>query len=313
MANTENAAATTAETAPSTSGDAGVAGYAGDAGVGGDADTHGSTSGEAERSDWDGQVSKLDGLDWYKSLEDMPRTDVKNGITAIAKGFQSSYTKKTQELASKRREVDARLQKAQEKEARALELLYGSEDPFKDAEAESDRLQTEHRKILDGLTADYENKLQEAERAREAAIFAVSKERDDAKARVSEYEKAAADAASAAEEAEKAAIKTKIEEVFQKLIERAPDIESNDDAFDEFAQLYTVYQDFDKALARTRVGYPALKAGASDVPAGLDLMSTTSAADIQNPSNQDEDFHTVFARERRKAQNEENARLRGGM
>lgn len=264
--------------------------------VAADSPATGAAAADTGLGEWSGQVDTLDKEEWYTKLDEPVRTAIKGGVSKVARSLQGDYTKKTQDLAKQRAEAEVSLRAAAEKEARALRLLYGEEDPFKDSESRTAALTAEHKKIVDGLLADFEKKLAEAERAKAAAVDAVTKDRDNAAAKVAAYERAAG-------EAEKAAVKARTEETYKKLVETAPDIDAKDEAFDEFVRLLSVYDDFDKAVKLTRVSFP-LPEKAKEPPAGVALMNLGGSANVENTASEPENFFSLFENERRKAQSE---------
>ena len=257
------------------------------------ADTEVATEAQA----WSGRVEELDKAEWYTKLDEGVRGNLKAGVGTVLKSLQGDYTRKSQELSAARKTLEAEQARVKDSERRAMRLLYGDEDPVKVKDEEIANIKGDHKKVIDGLVAEYEDKLTAAAKAHEEAVAAVNTNAKNAEAKVTEYEKKLTEAKTAAQDAEAAEISTWLEE-------SAPDVSNSPEAFAEFVNLLGAYGEAEKALKLTRALYPEPKKAESP-PDSVDLMNLKGGTETAPAKLGDnESFQSIFERMRREAQEE---------
>lgn len=186
-------------------------------------------------SGWAGELATLDKEEWYTKLDEPTRTTLRTGYESRLKNIEKGYTAKVTAENATRKELEARVAKA-ERNAKLYEVLgAGEPDP---------RL-TEYEQKL----ADAESKLAE----HEAKYGEVSTERDSYKTRWEEHE--------AKEQEQQAAA----------IYEKHKDIMSDDTAFAKFHKLLSADMDAEEAAQIVHALYPDL--GDKKVPRDVSLMS----------------------------------------
>ena len=141
------------------------------------------------------------------------------------------------------REAEIRAQ-----EQRVVRWLHGEGDPLEESRQEISRLKTQQEAAIGALRAEYEQALQNIQDANAGELREAVKSRDEALAKMQEFEQQRA-------AAEEAALETQVDEIEQWLEKEAPDVMGNDDAFYTWCVLCTGGVDPEDAVSMVRAKY----------------------------------------------------------
>ena len=198
--------------------------------------------------EWNGEVESMQSADWFSSLDEPVRQGLLNGIQQKYQNWEKGYSTKFQEMAQTRKSFADREAEIRAQEQRVVRWLHGEGDPLEESRQEISRLKTQQEAAIGALRAEYEQALQNIQDANAGELREAVKSRDEALAKMQEFEQQRA-------AAEEAALETQVDEIEQWLEKEAPDIMGNDDAFYTWCVLCTGGVDPEDAVSMVRAKY----------------------------------------------------------
>lgn len=198
--------------------------------------------------EWNGEVESMQSADWFSSLDEPVRQGLLNGIQQKYQNWEKGYSTKFQEMAQTRKSFADREAEIRAQEQRVVRWLHGEGDPLEESRQEISRLKTQQEAAIGALRAEYEQALQNIQDANAGELREAVKSRDEALAKMQEFEQQRA-------AAEEAALETQVDEIEQWLEKEAPDVMGNDDAFYTWCVLCTGGVDPEDAVSMVRAKY----------------------------------------------------------
>ena len=198
--------------------------------------------------EWNGEVESMQSADWFSSLDEPVRQGLLNGIQQKYQNWEKGYSTKFQEMAQTRKSFADREAEIRAQEQRVVRWLHGEGDPLEESRQEISRLKTQQEAAIGALRAEYEQALQNIQDANAGELRDAVKSRDEALAKMQEFEQQRA-------AAEEAALETQVDEIEQWLEKEAPDVMGNDDAFYTWCVLCTGGVDPEDAVSMVRAKY----------------------------------------------------------
>ena len=198
--------------------------------------------------EWNGEVESMQSADWFSSLDEPVRQGLLNGIQQKYQNWEKGYSTKFQEMAQTRKSFADREAEIRAQEQRVVRWLHGEGDPLEESRQEISRLKTQQEAAIGALRSEYEQALQNIQDANAGELRDAVKSRDDALAKMQEFEQQRA-------AAEEAALETQVDEIEQWLEKEAPDVMGNDDAFYTWCVLCTGGVDPEDAVSMVRAKY----------------------------------------------------------
>lgn len=198
--------------------------------------------------EWNGEVESMQSADWFSSLDEPVRQGLLNGIQQKYQNWEKGYSTKFQEMAQTRKSFADREAEIRAQEQRVVRWLHGEGDPLEESRQEISRLKTQQEAAIGALRAEYEQALQNIQDANAGELRDAIKSRDEALAKMQEFEQQRA-------AAEEAALETQVDEIEQWLEKEAPDVMGNDDAFYTWCVLCTGGVDPEDAVSMVRAKY----------------------------------------------------------
>jgi len=272
--------------------------------------------------DWNGELESLKTSDWFERLDESTRAGLLQGLETKYQNWQRGYTSKFQDISKQRREVDAMLKDVRENEMRVQKWLHGDVDPLKEKQSEIDEMKVAHRAALATLRAEFEEAQEKLANGHTTSVEEATKARDEALARVQEFETAAA-------KAEEARIASAVDEFETWMKEKAPDIYENEEALKALCVLctprgnpdngdYFPGYEADTALAMVRAQYPLQEAEPEPepepeaVPEGMKLMDMGPDTAQGTETGEHRSFDDIMDKLRRAANHEQEVMLNSG-
>lgn len=198
--------------------------------------------------EWNGEVESMQSADWFSSLDEPVRQGLLSGIQQKYQNWEKGYSTKFQEMAQTRKSFADREAEIRAQEQRVVRWLHGEGDPLEESRQEISRLKTQQEAAIGALRAEYEQALQNIQDASAGELRDAVKSRDEALAKMQEFEQQRA-------AAEEAALETQVDEIEQWLEKEAPDVMGNDDAFYTWCVLCTGGVDPEDAVSMVRAKY----------------------------------------------------------
>tara|TARA_R100001163_G_C5060218_1_gene196986 strand:- start:179 stop:1045 length:867 start_codon:yes stop_codon:yes gene_type:complete len=198
--------------------------------------------------EWNGEVESMQSADWFSSLDEPVRQGLLNGIQQKYQNWEKGYSTKFQEMAQTRKSFADREAEIRAQEQRVVRWLHGEGDPLEESRQEISRLKTQQEAAIGALRSEYEQALQNIQDANAGELRDAVKSRDEALAKMQDFEQQRA-------AAEEAALETQVDEIEQWLEKEAPDVMGNDDAFYTWCVLCTGGVDPEDAVSMVRAKY----------------------------------------------------------
>ena len=255
--------------------------------------------------DWNGELESLKQEQWFNELNENMRESMLGGFETKYQNWARGYQKKFDELSSQRREADRILEGAREQERKVMQWLHGDIDPMVEKQKEIDHLKTAHKAALqtlrqqaeaehEKLKTSFGSELEEAIKARDAAI----QQHVQMQQQVQAFEDAVTE--------------QEVDSIEKYMIDNAPDIYDNDEAFDDFILAWKAGLDIDKAIKMTRGVYPQQVAPEPEpepepepVPEGMKLMNMKPDAAAATEDGNPKSFEELMMALKKEAMREE--------
>lgn len=248
--------------------------------------------------EWNGEVDSLNSSEWFNGLEEPVRQGLLSGIQQKYQNWEKGYTSKYQELANLRKSYGDREEALRAQERRVQKWLYGDGDPLTETRAEMERMQTQHEAALGALRSEYEKAIEDIRTAQSGELQTAISARDEAVAKIQEFEQQRA-------AAEEAAIESQVDELEVWLDNNAPDVVANDDAFYTWCVLCTGGTSPEDAVQMVRAKYgqpePENTPEPEEPSKAVELMNMGGAR-TGTESGQPKSFEDIMDEMRRAAQ-----------
>jgi hypothetical protein len=246
-------------------------------------------------SEWVGELASLQSAEWFKGLPDASKNAILAGIETKYKNWQSGYTKKFQDLANQRDQLQTDRQKLRREEIRVQKWLYGTEDPLAAKQAEMDQLTQKHTEAVAALEKAHTEALQAAQTNQGTEFDEAKQALEKAQAQVQQFEAAQA-------ERDKVELESAADEFMGYVKTNAPDIMDNDAMYFDLIGACRVGNSLDDAIHMVRAKYNRGKPQPEAVPAAMDMMNMGTGQTAGTETGETRSFDQIMDSMRREAQ-----------
>ena len=272
-------------------------------------------------TDWNGELENIQNSSWFDDLGSGAKQTLLSGLEAKYKNWQRGYTDKFQEMSAQRKKLESREEALKDSELRVQRWLYGEADPIKDLQEQIKGLRDEKDKVEEGLRAELQKAVEEAQQTGKLDYDKIVEERDSALKQYQEIQ-------GQIQQAEEAALDAEVDSWDKWLRDQAPDLyeeyedeallQKRDEAFSWFCKLATTGMDKEMALAMLRASFPAIEAPKAPepevsqeekraepepVPDSVSLMNMGTGASAGTSESDPRSFDEIIDAMRRAAQN----------
>ena len=268
--------------------------------------------------DWNGELENIQSSSWFNDLGSGAKQTLLEGLESKYKNWQRGYTDKFQEMSERKKKLESREGALKDSELRVQRWLYGEADPIKDLQEQIKGLRDEKDKVEEGLRAELQKAVEEAQQTGKLDYDKIVEERDTALKQYQEIQ-------GQIQQAEEAALDAEVDSWDKWLREQAPDLyedyeddallQKRDEAFSWFCKLATTGMEKEMALAMLRASFPTIegpkapepeeerRAEPEPVPDSVSLMNMGTGASAGTSQSDPRSFDEIIDAMRRAAQN----------
>ena len=252
--------------------------------------------------DWNGELEGLRTSEWFSTLDADVRDGLRRGLENKYQNWQRGYNSKFQEISKQRRELADQTKRIRAEEAKVQRWLHGDVDPMVEKQQEIDEMRAAHGGALDMLRKEFTEAQAKLENSHGDALTAAVKAREEAEARIAQFEEVAASA-------EKRQLNEKVDILEQKLVNEAPEIYEK--AFGRYIALRRGGDTHEEALEallpiyRVQEAAPPPEPQPEPVPEGMKLMNMGPDSSSATEPAKLHVYEDIMAQRRKEAMRED--------